>query len=137
MNLFHASLQWSTMSPWDLNTRFDSPLFRMNPQMVPAGLSFGHFGGSGKNGEFGGKVELVGHMPAGLIEERHGMHAGDDIFSAISASAGSSHKCRIWVRRWPRPCHPWAKSPKMYVDALRWSVRFGNPSESSSERGLV
>ena len=40
-SLFQASQQWSTMSSYDVKTRFDSQLSRMNCQTFSTGLSFG------------------------------------------------------------------------------------------------
>jgi hypothetical protein len=43
-------------------------------------IEFRAFGRQGHDGDVGGKVELVRHMPAGLIEEQHGVRAGGDVF---------------------------------------------------------
>src|SRR3984893_5862579 len=50
MSLFQAKQQWSRMSSYDLKTRFESQLSRMNCQMFSTGLSSGDFGGNGKSG---------------------------------------------------------------------------------------
>jgi hypothetical protein len=47
MRLFHARQLWTRMSSWDLKTRLDSQLSRMNCQMFSTGLSSGDRGGSG------------------------------------------------------------------------------------------
>lgn len=46
-SLFQASQQWSTMLSWEVKTRFDSQLSRMNCQTFSTGFSSGHLGGSG------------------------------------------------------------------------------------------
>src|SRR6202011_4732007 len=57
MSLFQAKQQWSRMSSYDLKTRFESQLSRMNCQMFSTGLSSGDFGGDGKS------VMLSGMIP--------------------------------------------------------------------------
>ena len=46
MSLFHASQQSSTIFSWEVNTRLESQLSRMNCQIFSTGLSSGHFAGS-------------------------------------------------------------------------------------------
>ena len=43
-------------------------------------IEFRAFGRQRHDRDVGGNVELVGHMPAGLIEQQHGMRAGGDVF---------------------------------------------------------
>ena len=50
---------------------------------VFGGVEFGAFGRERQNGDVGGKVELVRHMPAGLIEQQHGVRAGRDVFGDL------------------------------------------------------
>jgi hypothetical protein len=45
MSLFHAPQQWLTMLSWDVKTRLDSQLSRMNCHMFSTGFSSGHFAG--------------------------------------------------------------------------------------------
>ncbi len=45
----------------------------MNCQIFSTGLSSGDFGGKRHQGDVGGNVELVGEVPAGLIEQENGM----------------------------------------------------------------
>ena len=47
-------------------------------------VEFRAFGRQRQNGDVGGKVELVRHMPAGLIEQEHGVRAGGDVFGDFS-----------------------------------------------------
>jgi hypothetical protein len=58
MSLFQASQQWSTISSYDLKTRFDSQLSRKNCQTFSAGLSSGHFAGKGAMVMLGGMTSL-------------------------------------------------------------------------------
>ena len=46
---------------------------------VFGGIEFRAFGRQRQNGDVGGKVELVRHMPAGLIEQQHGWHMTDKL----------------------------------------------------------
>ena len=78
MSLFHASQQWSTMSSKDLKIRFESQLSRMNCQTFSCGFSSGHFAGNGISVMLGGTMSLP-EMPAGLIDEQHGVRARRDL----------------------------------------------------------
>ena len=54
MSLFQAWQQWATMSSYDLNTRFEIQLSRMNCQTFSTGFSSGDRGGSGSREMFPG-----------------------------------------------------------------------------------
>ena len=56
--------------------RLESQLSRMNCQMFSTGLSSGDFGGSGIRVMLSGMVELLREVPAGLIEQQHGVGTG-------------------------------------------------------------
>ncbi len=46
-SLFQAKQQWSTLSSYEVNTRFESQLSRRNCHTFSCRFSSGHFGGRG------------------------------------------------------------------------------------------
>ena len=60
------------------------PAFAQEPPDILGWIEFRAFGRQGHDGDVGGKVELVRHMPAGLIEQQHGVRAGGDVFGDFS-----------------------------------------------------
>ncbi len=75
--MFQASQQWSTMSSWELKTRLDRQLSRMNCQTFSTGLSSGARR-QGEDGDVGGHVELARGVPPGLIHDHDGMGVRGD-----------------------------------------------------------
>ena len=83
--------------------RFDSQLSRMNCQTFSTGLSSGHFAGSGSRVMLAGDDETRREMPAGLIEQQHGMrtrrHGGGDLGDvqrhAFGVAAGQDKRCAL------------------------------------------
>jgi hypothetical protein len=61
-SLFQSSQQWSTISSWDVKTRFDNQLSRMNCQTRARREE--------DDGDVVGHVELGRPVPAGLIHEQ-------------------------------------------------------------------
>ena len=64
------------MSSKDLKIRFDSQFCRMNCQMFSCGLSSGARGGSGRSERFLGNLEVLGAVPARLVEDQDRVGAG-------------------------------------------------------------
>ncbi len=58
MRLFQASQHRATISSYDLKTRFDSQLSRMNCHMFSTGFSSGDLGGNGSSVMLGGIISL-------------------------------------------------------------------------------
>ena len=58
MSLFQASQHRATISSYDLKTRLDSQLSRMNRQMFATGFSSGALGGKGGSVMLGGTASL-------------------------------------------------------------------------------
>ena len=83
--------------------RFDSQLSRLNCQTFSTGLSSGHLGGSGSRVMLAGDDETRREMPAGLIEQQHGMrtrrHGGGDLGDvqrhAFGVAAGQDKRCAL------------------------------------------
>ena len=60
------------------------PVVAHEPPDILGWIEFRAFGRERQNGDVGGKVELVRHMPAGLIEQQHGVRAVGDVFGDFS-----------------------------------------------------
>ena len=67
------------MSSNDLKMRFESQFWRMNCQIFSWLLSSGARGGNGRSEILGGILELLGSVPAGLIEDENGVGARGDL----------------------------------------------------------
>ena len=96
MSLFHASQQWSTMSSKDLKIRFESQLSRRNCQMFSCGFSSGHFRRQRDQRDVGRHDEPARQMPAGLIDEKHGVRARRD----LGGDFGEVQVHRLRVAAW-------------------------------------
>ena len=79
--LIPRSQQWSTMCI-GFKDAVGEPVVCMNCQMFSAGLSSGHLGGSGKMVMLR-EGRACPYMPAGLIEQQHGVRAGRDVFGDL------------------------------------------------------
>lgn len=55
------------------------PIVAQELPYVLSRIEFGAFCGQRQEGDIGGNVELVGHVPAGLIEQEHGVLSGRDV----------------------------------------------------------
>jgi hypothetical protein len=78
MSLFHASRQGSAMSSKDLKVRFDSQLSGKNCQMFSCGFSSGRCRERDQR-DVGWRDEPARQMPAGLIDQHHGMRFRRDL----------------------------------------------------------
>ena len=61
------------MSPYDLNTRFESQFWRMNCQRFFNRVQFRGFRRQWQNADVAGHNEVIGHVPARLIHDEEGV----------------------------------------------------------------
>ena len=59
------------------------PVVAQEPPDILGWIEFRAFGRQGHDGDVGGKVELVRHMPAGAVDEESGVRVGSDVLGDL------------------------------------------------------
>jgi hypothetical protein len=111
--------------------RLDSQLSRMYCQMFSTGLSFWRFWRQRHQGDVIGDGELVREMPAGLVEQQHGLGTGFDCPGDFRQVEG--HRGGIAARQHQacRGAAGWADRAKQIGRAGALVVRCRRPGAAS------